>query len=83
MSGPDSRDNAQSSERGATENGATRPESGEITTQRSEPFMKYTDSLYKSRQVRVKPYGAGIYSCVREKNAGTQSVPRSDVYLSS
>jgi hypothetical protein len=39
MSGPDSRDNAQSSERGATENGATRPESGEITTQ---PFIKYT-----------------------------------------
>ena len=28
MSGPDSRDNAQSSERGATENGATRPDPG-------------------------------------------------------
>jgi hypothetical protein len=78
MSGPDSRDNAQSSERGATENGATRPESGEITTQ---PFIKYTVCIKAARC--VKPYGAGIYSCVREKNAGTQSVPRSDVYLSS
>ena len=82
MSGPDSRDNAQSSERGATENGANRPESGEITTQ---PFIKikvHASVCIKAARC-VKPYGAGIYSCVREKNAGTQSVPRSDVYLSS